>query len=191
MVMKEKGDRIMTSDEKKQILFITSDYIPLFRVKDGENIVITHTDGTTLIRQCSFIDEYHVKVGNLTYHICQFAEQIEKCGAVINPEIPPRLPDKCFAQLPSTGEVIVVNKNENGYNPAPSYTTGSREKNYRIVAHENDRLGVSVREAAAMLGGSVFGWDKLAADPLNYDCYGKPDKKAVAQHYHEEDDRER
>ena len=179
------------TEDIKDILFITSDYIPLFRIKDGENIVITHTDGTTLVRQCTYLDEYHTKIGNNTYHICQFAEQIEKCGAVINPERLPHLPDKCFAQLPSTGEVIIVNKNEMGYIPAPTYTTGNREKNARVVAHENDRLGVSVREAAAMLGGSVFGWDKLAADPLNYDCYGKPDKKAVAQHYREEDDRER
>ena len=162
------------TEDKKEIRFITSDYVPLFRIKDGENIVITHTDGTKLVRQCTYIDEYHVKVGSKSYHACQFAEQIEKCGATINPERPPQLPDRCFAQLPSTGEVIIIDKEEKGYRLAPSYTTGDREKNFRVVAHENDRLGVTAREAAAMLAGSMFGYDKPAANPLNYDCYGEP-----------------
>lgn len=178
----------MEARDKKEIRFITSDYIPLFRIKDGENIVITHTDGTVLVRPCTYLDEYHVKVGSNVYHICQFAEQIELCGAVINPELPPHLPDQCFAQLPSTGEVIIIRKGQSGYIPAHAYTTGNREKNYRVAAIENDRLGVSAREAAAMLGGSVFGWDKMAADPLNYDCYGKPDKKAVEKNYRQEKD---
>lgn len=165
------------TEDKKEIRFITSDYVPLFRIKDGENIVITHTDGTKLVRQCNYIDEYHVKVGSKSYHACQFAEQIEKCGATINPERPPQLPDRCFAQLPSTGEVIIIDKNLKGYQPAPAYTTGDREKNFRIVAHENDRLGVSAREAAAMLVGSMFGYEVPGADPLNYDCYGDPIRK--------------
>ncbi len=182
------------ADKQKEIRFITSDYVPLLRIKDGENIVITHKDGTRLVLQCTYIDEYHVKVGKNSYHICQFAEQIEKCGATIDPERPPILPDRCFAQLPSTGEVIIISRSVKGYLPAPSYTMGDREKNFRVVAHENDRLGVSVREAAAMLAGSMFGYDKPAANPLHYDCYGEPLNKSQNKAHHvskKQDDRER
>lgn len=168
-------------EEKKSIQFINSDYVPLFRIPDGENIIITHTDGTKLVRPCTYIDECHTKVGGNIYHICQFAEQIEKCGANINPEMPPRLPDMCYAQLPSTGEVIQIKRNVIGYVPAPYYTTGNRDKNMRVAAQANDRIGVSMRESAAMLAGSMFGWDIPAADPKNYDCYGNVSKNTISK----------
>lgn len=38
----------------------------------------------------------------------------------------------------------------------------------------NQQIGVSPAQAAAMLAGSMFGWDTPAADPSHYDESGKP-----------------
>ena len=45
-----------------------------------------------------------------------------------------------------------------------------------IVDECNEIGGVSKAQAAAMLAGSMFGWDIPAADPKNYDEQGKPIK---------------
>lgn len=65
--------------EGKDIRFIDSHYKDLFRVPDGGFIQINYPDETVL-KQCTFIDEYHTQVGNNVFHICQFAEIMERNG---------------------------------------------------------------------------------------------------------------
>lgn len=71
--------------DKKYIRFINSDYKTLFHLPDGGRIRITYPDGKQIDRTCRFCDEFHTKVGNNLYHICEFAEHMEKNGASYEP----------------------------------------------------------------------------------------------------------
>ena len=73
-------------DERRNIRFIDSDYNTLFNIKDGESIKITRGyDGEEVISKCRFLDEAHLHVGINTYHICEFAERMEKAGNKYEP----------------------------------------------------------------------------------------------------------
>ena len=70
------------------IRFITPDYREKFRIGDGDSIRITRDDGTTIDRVCRYIDDYHLEVGGVhgtIYHICEFAEVMERGGSTIIP----------------------------------------------------------------------------------------------------------
>lgn len=71
--------------EGKNIRFINSDYKELFRIPDGGYITITLNNGEQLVRKCKFHGECHVDVGNSVYHICEFAERMEKNGNIYEP----------------------------------------------------------------------------------------------------------
>ena len=47
--------------------------------------MITYPDGKKLEKECTFLDEYHTKVGIGHFHICQFAERMEAIGATYQP----------------------------------------------------------------------------------------------------------
>ena len=72
----------------KDIRFIDSHYKDLFRVPDGGCIQIHYPD-ETVVKPCKFIDEYHTQIGTNVFHICQFAEIMERNGAsyMAEPEI--------------------------------------------------------------------------------------------------------
>lgn len=69
-----------------------------------------------------------------------------------------KLPARCFAQLPSTGETIVIVRGESGYRPIDSVCPP-------------EMLNAALPEpptpeqVQAMLIGSMFGWDVPGADP--------------------------
>lgn len=67
------------------IRFINSNYDHLFMIPDGGKIVITDSSGKKSERTCRFIDEYHTVIGNNLYHICQFAEVMERNGSTYAP----------------------------------------------------------------------------------------------------------
>lgn len=76
-------------DKDKQLIrFIDSSYNELFNVPDGGNIVLTRFDGSKTALSCTYIDDYHAKIGKNVYHICQFAELMEQNGAIYEPEHP-------------------------------------------------------------------------------------------------------
>ncbi len=74
---------------KKEIRFITPNYVELFRIPDGGEIRITYPPGDgrgTVTAQCKYHDEMHFDiVGGTVYHICQFAEIMERVGAKVEP----------------------------------------------------------------------------------------------------------
>jgi hypothetical protein len=74
--------------ENKPIRFINSEYKTLFTVPDGGYININRENGEILTRQCRYHGETHLDIGNLhfqLYHICQFAEMMEKNGSTYEP----------------------------------------------------------------------------------------------------------
>lgn len=93
-------------------------------------------------RICRYIDDYHVEVGRNLYHICQFAELMERNGNTVIP-LRSSLPEQCHSVLPDTGELIIIKKGESGY-----YRTdidmGSKAEN-RALADECNANPASVR----------------------------------------------
>lgn len=94
-------DRHMKQAEKG-IRFITPHYEEKFRIADGDMVRIKCWDGRELDHVCRYIDDCHVEIGkgwdNL-FHICQFAELMERNG---NSVIPLRnsLPLVCYGKVP-------------------------------------------------------------------------------------------
>lgn len=88
----EHLDRHM-KNARQGIRFITPHYEELFRIPDGGKIAITTPDGEKTEKVCRFIEEYHTEVGNQLYHICQFAELMQRCGNSYEP-----VPDKGMQQ---------------------------------------------------------------------------------------------
>ena len=76
------------SKAEKGIRFINSRYDELFRIEDGEKIKIKYSDGEEQERICRYIDECHTEVDNHLYHICQFAEIMERNGSEYAPAEP-------------------------------------------------------------------------------------------------------
>lgn len=83
------------------------------------------------------------------------------------------LPNDCFSILPSSGEVIFIVFGEQGYHPS-GLSANDSVLNRQIVAANNALLGVTRAQEEAMLAGSLFGWEKPAAKPWNYEADGTP-----------------
>jgi hypothetical protein len=155
------------------IRFVDSGYKELFRLPDGEQITVVQADGARKDYLCRYIDEAHLEVGGDLYHIGEFAERMERCGATYASKEEP-LPRECLSTLPSTGEVIKIDRYQKGYTPRNIRKTP--QENRDLVDQSNARRGISKAQEAAMLAGSMFGWDAPAAKPKNYDRDGKPIK---------------
>lgn len=168
-------DRHMKQAEKG-IRFITPDYKEKFRIADGDMVRIRCPDGKQIDQECRYIDEYHVEVGkgwdNL-FHICQFAEMMERNG---NSVIPLRnsLPLICYGKVPEKRAIVMFERGFDGYRSASAVTRGRTSQ--KLVDELNNGMGVSKAQAAAMLAGATQGWATPAADPKNYDEQGQPIK---------------
>ena len=77
------------------------------------------------------------------------------------------LPETCFSILPSSGQLIIIKKGESGYYPS-EWDTGSREENREIASSHNARRSITDIQEAAMLAGSMFGWNTPGANPQWY-----------------------
>ena len=166
-------DRHMKQAEKG-IRFITPDGKEKFRVADGDMVRITTSEGASLDRMTRYIDDCHAEIGGSFYHIQEFAEWMKESNSKVIP-LRPGLPERCYAVLPSGDEIIIVKKGESGYYHTDKYGH-DRAEALAIVDECNESGGVSKAQAAAMLAGSMFGWEVPAADPKNYDKEGQPIK---------------
>lgn len=165
----------MENTEQKTIRFIDSQYNTLFTIPDGENIVLTYSNGEKHTRPCQCLDETHTKIGSNVFHICEFAERMERNGTAYAPEKPPALPDRCFSTLPDTGELILIEKGKKGYQVC-GWSDSNAAYNEREADQRNRGLGVTRQQRAAMMGGAMFGWRTRAANPVNYDFAGNATK---------------
>lgn len=168
--VKQWLDRHMHQAEKG-IRFITPDYKEVFRIPDGDRIRMTLSSGETMEQVCRYIDDTHLEVGSNLYHICEFAERMQHNGVKTIP-LRSSLPDKCFSLLESTGEMIVITKGEKGYTPTGIFPQDVSPR--EGVTAANAASGVTKAQEAAMVAGSMFGWETPAADPKNYDGHGNP-----------------
>ncbi len=75
------------------------------------------------------------------------------------------LPEMCATTLPSTHEAIVIKRGEAGHWPIPDDMT---------IERVNALFGATPAHVAAMLVGSMFGWNVPGADPGRYDADGRP-----------------
>lgn len=156
---------------EKGIRFIDPNYKEKFVIADGDQIRVTYADKTTDDRTCRYIDDYHLEVGNNIFHICEFAERMERNGNTVIP-LRSSLPEQCYIYLPTTGEIGVVKKGESGYFRT-DLAGGEPDAMKDLVDSMNRKLGVTKAQAEAMKAGSMFGWQTPAADPKNYDYTGK------------------
>lgn len=71
------------------VRLINSHYDDLHRIPDGGVIQVDHPDGRSYTARVAHLDEYHFDLGGLgnVYHICQFAEVMERNHADFYPEI--------------------------------------------------------------------------------------------------------
>lgn len=156
---------------ERGIRFIDPHYTEKFRIPDGDKVRITSSWGEKNDYTCRYIDDYHLEVGNNLYHICELAERMEQNGATIVP-LRSSLPEKCFSVLPSTDELIIIERGEQGYPPSGMRIEGKTAREAADIS--NDTIGASKAQEAAMLAGSMFGFEVPAADPKNYGQDGTP-----------------
>lgn len=171
--LKEHLDRHMEK-AKAGVRFITPNYEKRFILADGDKIRITKPSGEKRERIVRYIDETHMEIGGphgaTLYHICEFAERMDADGSLV---IPLRfsLPEKCYSVSETTGKLILLTRGEPGYrevNPCPEGMT-SRE----AADERNRKMGATKKQEAAMLAGSLFGWEVPGADPDNLDENGQ------------------
>ena len=80
-----------------------------------------------------------------------------------------KLPEVCYANLPGSEEVIMIERGKKGYSPQREDVAPWDPRN---VDFANEKLGVTKAQKEAMLNGSMFGWDIPASNPDNYDENG-------------------
>ena len=73
----------------KDIRLINSHYDDLYRIPDGGVIQVDYPDGRSFTARVEHLDDYHFDMGGLgnVFHICQFAEVVERNHADFYPEI--------------------------------------------------------------------------------------------------------
>lgn len=74
----------------EKVRFINSDYQTLFEINNGDKIKIEFPNGEIHIKQVLYIDECHIIIkGEMQrdkrYHICEFAEKMERMNATYKP----------------------------------------------------------------------------------------------------------
>ena len=173
---RELLDRHMKQAEKG-IRFLTPDGKEKFRIPDGESIQITTSGAGTRRNTARFVDNHHVLIvtryGSHLYHIHEFPKWLERHDGSIIP-LRSSLPEKCFSITSSADEIVTITKGEMGHRPAGVHAEGMTAREGATAA--NEAMGVTKAQEAAMLYGSIYGWDKPAADPDYYNEQGEPIK---------------
>ena len=100
-------------DEKGLIIrFISSRYDTLFRIPDGGTVEIQFPD-RKFTAKCEYLDDYHTKIADTVFHICEFAELLEKQNGTVRQEHETEL-DKAAWQL-GHREYLTVERIEGGF----------------------------------------------------------------------------
>ena len=57
----------------RDMRFVDCNYNTLFLLPNHSSIIMTKPDGTQMKQQCSYIDDYHIYIGQCGFHIMEFA----------------------------------------------------------------------------------------------------------------------
>lgn len=170
------------------IRFIDSRYQELFRIPDGGTIQLDYPD-RHYAAKCRHIDDYHTQVGNNVYHICQFAEILERGGGTCRPE--PELDRNAAAWQLGTKNYLTVERSPSGwayrlydqkFQPVESGEVGGLKTSLleaRDQAMERCRLGSRSRELTdygreefhrrdAMSQDKIEKWDEINGNTGNH-----------------------
>ena len=83
------------------------------------------------------------------------------------------LPSSCRAVITSTGDLVNIRRGMTGYFPSEWNVPGDRKRNEEIAEYMNKQHELTKAQSAAMICGSMFGWDVPGANPELYDSDGK------------------
>jgi len=158
----------------KDIRFINSEYKELFRILDGGYITITHSDGEQLVRKCVFHGETHVHVGSSVYHICEFAERMERIGSIYAPCPEPEVVQgyTITDRTPARDKVFVLAHNPNAVQPWVTWQGRNDRPGYDWGHYWSDRSDARTdyfRRADSERTGKPYDHTKLFKQPKNRD----------------------
>ena len=107
--------------------------------------------------------EKHPAVARRLPHSRATPAQIRKKGEIKMDIDKKGLPAYCYAIAPKTGLPVRIFRGEHAmFGVRPDM----------IVSKANEQISVDARQAAAMVGGVLYGWDGPRADPAQYDDDG-------------------
>ena len=146
----------------RSIRFITSGYDDLFRIPDGGTIQVDFPD-RSFIAKCEYIDDYHLKVANDIFHICQFAEILERGGGSCRPEPNIELEEAAWDMGPRG--FLAVQRCEDGWD----YSFYDKEL-HELDGGQLDAPELSLQEARNVIAAD-FGWGNRSMTMLDYSTF--------------------
>ena len=99
-------------EKNQEIRFIDSRYNDLFWLPNGGFIQVDYPD-ETVIKQCVFVNPYHTQIGYNVFHICEYAERMERIGATYQAE-PEIMGDEAAWKI-GRDQHLVIRHCEEGY----------------------------------------------------------------------------
>ena len=137
------------------VRLIDSNYKDLYRVPNGSVIQVDYPDGRSFTTRLEHWDEYHFDVGGLgdMFHICQFAEVMERNGASYYPEI--QTQDETGAWELGGKGYIAIQSCDDGWD----YTLYHRRRFYHGQSRRSRRTGAKQPPFHAGKAGFT-GWRK-------------------------------
>lgn len=142
------------------IRFITSDYNELFRIPDGGKVQIDYA-GRHFVSPCVYIDDYHTRIAGRVYHICEFAEMMERGGGTVSPE--PEITANQAAWQIGHREYLSIQSTETGWD----YSVYDRQFN-EIDGGDIDLKHITIQQCRDMLLQDL-GWQDRSFVPMDYE----------------------
>ncbi len=154
---------------KDDLRFIDSSYQEQFRIPNGGRIEVEYPD-RTFSAPCEYIDDYHAYIGGEVYHMCQFAEVIERNGGTVRPE----------AEIEADQAAWKI-----GWNRSLAVECGAGQWEYRLFDEKMDEVksgglevvGCSINEVRDM----ILAENKLGSRTMTPTDYGMLMDKAAAR----------
>ena len=146
----------------RSIRFITSGYDDLFRIPDGGTIQVDFPDRSFAAR-CEYIDDYHLKVANDVFHICQFAEILERGGGSCRPEPNIGLEEAAWDMGPRG--FLAVQRCEDGWD----YSFYDKEL-HELDGGQLDAPELSLQEARNEIAAD-YGWGNRSMTMLDHSTF--------------------